>query len=96
MVVLEGMLRGAAVAAAEVGGPAEILTHQHNGLLFAPRDVTALSDAIVRLARDDTLRQRLGRAAATDVREQWLWPRILSRLQAVYDETCHAQCSPIV
>src|SRR5262249_31289134 len=43
MVVLEGMLEGMAVAAADVGGPGEILQAERTGLLFAPRDAESLA-----------------------------------------------------
>jgi glycogen synthase len=87
MVVLEGMLHGLAVAAANVGGPAEILDHDRTGLLFPARDAPALGRNIARLARDHRLRQRLGRAAAARVREHWLWPKIIAKVRRVYDET---------
>jgi glycosyltransferase involved in cell wall biosynthesis len=72
MVVLEGMLYGLAIAAAAVGGPAEILQMDVTGLLFAPRDVGALTETLVRLVRDAGLRRALGAAAAAEVRRQWL------------------------
>jgi glycogen(starch) synthase len=87
MVILEGMLHGLAVAAADVGGPAEIMHHDRTGLLFPARDAMALSRSITRLARDATLRRRLGQAAADHVRETWLWPKVLATMQRVYDET---------
>jgi glycogen synthase len=86
MVVLEGMLHGLAVAAANVGGPAEILDHDRTGLLFPARDAAALGDSIVRLARDHGLRRRLGGAAAAHVREHWLWPKIIVKVRRVYHE----------
>ncbi|MGH8570884.1 MAG: glycosyltransferase family 4 protein, partial [Gammaproteobacteria bacterium] len=55
MVVLEGMLYGLPIAAADVGGPAEILEHEHTGLLFPPRDAGALADAPVRLVKAPSL-----------------------------------------
>jgi len=87
MVVLEGMLHGLAVAAADVGGPAEILDHDRTGLLFPARDVSALGRNIARLARDQPLRRRLAHAAAARVREHWLWPTIIAKVQRVYHES---------
>jgi glycosyltransferase involved in cell wall biosynthesis len=52
MVILEGMLYGLAIIAADVGGPAEILEHGRTGLLFPPRDVNALSRALQCLLDD--------------------------------------------
>lgn len=86
MVVLEGMLHGVAIAAADVGGPAEILTHDVTGLLFRPRDVPALADALVQLVTNAPLRRRLGQAGQHEVRKSWAWPRILDQMRRVYQE----------
>lgn len=85
MVVLEGMLHGLAIAASKIGGPAEILSHRKTGYLFPPQDAVALSEAILTLSRDGTLRRRLGRQGARYVREHWLWPRTMARMRAVYE-----------
>jgi glycosyltransferase involved in cell wall biosynthesis len=86
MVVLEGMLYALPIAASAVGGPSEILAHERTGLLFEPRDVGALADAIMRLVKDPALRQRLGIAAAAEVRRRWLWAKVIERVRAVYQE----------
>ena len=86
MVILEGMLHGLAVAAASVGGPAEIMDHDRTGLLFPARDAMALSRTITRLTSDTALRRRLGAAAAAHVRDTWLWPKVLAKMNNVYDE----------
>jgi glycogen(starch) synthase len=86
MVILEGMLYGLPIVAAAVGGPAEILQHNHTGLLFPPKDAAALGDALSCLIEDRRLRLRLGAAAAETVRHRWLWARIADRMHAVYRE----------
>jgi glycosyltransferase involved in cell wall biosynthesis len=86
MVILEGMLYGLAIAATTVGGPAEILKHECTGLLVPPKDVDALSTALLRLTSDSTLRVQLGRAAARKVRRHWLWPRLIEQFRSVYRE----------
>jgi glycosyltransferase involved in cell wall biosynthesis len=61
-------------------GPADLIADDVTGLLVAPEDISALSDALRRLLRDDALRGRLGPAghdrvesfAATAVVEIWL------------------------
>jgi glycogen synthase len=84
MVVLEGMLAGQAIAAAGVGGPAELLRHGRNALLYPAGDVDALAAAIVRLLKDVALRRRLGVAARAEVRARWTWSRILPTVLKVY------------
>jgi glycogen synthase len=91
MVVLEGMLEEMAIAASAVGGPGEILEHGRTGLLFPPRDVDALAGAVIRLATDHGLRDRLGTAAGEEVRRNWLWP---SAIVPVHDMYSRAMRTP--
>jgi len=86
MVILEGMLYGLPIVAAEVGGPAEILEHERTGLLCPPRDAGALADAILKLVTDARLRRRIGVAAAAEVRDKWLWPHVVEGIRGVYRE----------
>lgn len=86
MVILEGMLHGLPIAAAAVGGPAEILEHERTGLLFPPRDAAALATALLRLVTNSSLRRRLGAAAAAEVRRKWLWGQVVEQTRAVYCE----------
>ena len=64
-VVLEGLAAGLPVIAADAGGPAEIITHDVDGLLTAPNDTAALAHALRHLAEDPALRRRLGDAGRT-------------------------------
>ena len=86
MVVLEGMLYGLPIIAANVGGPASILEHGRTGLLIRPFDPEALAGALVRLVRDPELRRCLGASAAEEVRRSWLWSKAAERMRAVYQE----------
>lgn len=86
MVILEGMLHGLPIAATSVGGPIDILRHEATALLFRPRDVGSLTEAILKLVSNPELRQRLGREAAREVRRNWLWPRVVEKMKRVYSE----------
>ena len=86
MVLLEGMLHGLAVVASATGGPVEIIREGESGLLFPPRDVAMLAEALIRVATSTELRERLGRRAAADVRERWTWPARVRRMGEVYRE----------
>jgi len=58
-VVVEGMVAGVPVIAADAGGPAEIITTDVDGILTPPGDAATLAAAMRRIHDDDALRQRL-------------------------------------
>lgn len=77
-VIAEAMAAGVAVLAADRGGPLELVEHGRSGWLYAMGDTGALADALVRLARDVDLRERLaagGHARAADLSYDVLLPR---------------------
>lgn len=63
VVLMEAMASGVPVVASRLSGIPEIVRDGENGRLFPPGDASALADALVELARDSALRDRLGRAA---------------------------------
>ena len=71
LVVVEAMARGAPVIASDLGGPAEILTHEVNGLLVEPNNERALALAIKDLLEHPEKRQRLGKAARETVEQRF-------------------------
>jgi glycosyltransferase involved in cell wall biosynthesis len=82
-VLVEGMGAGLPVVAAAAGGPTEIVTHEVDGLLYAPGDVGALAAALRRLVGDEILRRRLGDAAVTSA-ARYAPGTIGPRTEAVY------------
>jgi glycogen(starch) synthase len=96
MVVLEGMLHGLPIVASAVGGPAEILDDERTGLLFPPMDIHTLSRQLTRLVHNAALRQELGTAAATQLRDRWLWPYIVQAMHHVYEELIPSAARPLV
>jgi glycosyltransferase involved in cell wall biosynthesis len=71
LVVVEAMARGLPVIASRVGGPAEIVTHEKDGLLVAPDDAQALAEAIERLLTEQELCARLAQEAPHTVLERF-------------------------
>jgi glycosyltransferase involved in cell wall biosynthesis len=83
---LEAAAAGCCVVAAAHGGLPEILRDGVTGRLVAPGDPASLAAALTALREDPAQRERLGAAAAADVRERFAPWRLLERTQALYDK----------
>jgi len=69
MVMIEAMAHGLPVVSFDCPtGPADVITHEKDGLLVPPRDIDALAQAMIRAIEDPDLRHRLGTAARETVR----------------------------
>lgn len=64
---LEAMSFGLPVVATTCGGFPELIADGKNGLLVPPGDVEKTAGAIIRLAKDETLRKRLGESGRETV-----------------------------
>lgn len=83
---IESAAAGCAVIAAAHGGLPEIIRDGQSGRLVPPGDHRALADAAAELLDDPDERERLGTAAAADVRERFAPARLLAAVQDLYDE----------
>jgi glycosyltransferase involved in cell wall biosynthesis len=82
---LEAAAAGCAVLAAAHGGLPEIIRDGETGGLVTPGDAPALSRAAAQLIDDPGRRERLGAAAAEDVRRRFSAERLLAAVQGLYD-----------
>jgi glycosyltransferase involved in cell wall biosynthesis len=82
--LLEAMARGLACVASDVGGNREAIQPGASGLLAAPNDAAALAAALVQLADDPGLRERLGRQARQQVEAEFGLDDIARRYQELY------------
>jgi glycosyltransferase involved in cell wall biosynthesis len=82
--VLEAMSAGRPCIATRVGGVPEWIRDGENGLLVPPGDPGALARAILALAGDPSLRERLGAEARETVRERADWGRLMARVEDDY------------
>lgn len=73
-VLMEAMAAGMPVITTETCGMPDIVEDDFNGLLIPPADSAALEKAILALARSESLRARLGRAASESMR-RYTWSR---------------------
>jgi len=81
--LFEYMACGVAVVAARQGQITELVRHGKTGWLYPPGNLRALAAACERLLGDETLRQRLGSAAAKLVREEFTWDKNAARVVAL-------------
>ena len=84
-VFAEAMVRGTALVASGVGGPADLVTDGVDGLLVPPGDAGALAAALRRVLVDRDEAERLGAAGRVTVLRRCSEPTVLDRLEEVYE-----------
>jgi glycosyltransferase involved in cell wall biosynthesis len=81
---IEAAAAGCAVIASADGGLPEIIRDRETGRLVTPGDPGALANTAAELLDDPGERQRLGEAAARDVRSRFAPEELLKRIQTLY------------
>lgn len=84
-VLLEGMAAGKPIIATAIGGNRELIRDGENGLLVPYGDVGAVERALLRLASEPGLADRLAQRARADAAER-SWPRLVDQTLAVFEE----------
>ncbi|WP_131195172.1 glycosyltransferase family 4 protein [Lichenihabitans psoromatis] len=84
-VLVEAQSQSLVCISTDVGGVAELIEHDRNGLLVPPDQPEALADAIHRLIRDPSIRRRLGDAGGRRVAADFDARTSLSALAALFD-----------
>ena len=92
IVNLEAMAAGKAVAAADVGGVAEIVLNEQTGVLFRGENVDDLAQVLTQLYSDADLRARLGKAGRQRA-EDFDWPQIAAQYLEIYNRVRSAQAA---
>ncbi len=80
-VVAEAMAQGTCAIASDRGGPAELITHGHDGLLVEPEDPRAIAEAVVDLVQHPGLLQHIRQNAVATVREHYTIEHIVDRVE---------------
>lgn len=88
LAAIEAMAMGRPVVHSEVGGAAELITSEINGLLFPVNDTRALVNALARLA-DRNLAERMGSNARRTVETQFSEKAMLDRYENLLLDLCH-------
>jgi glycosyltransferase involved in cell wall biosynthesis len=89
--VLEAMASGKPVVATRVGGLSDVIIDGRTGLLVAPADSAALSEAIAALIADPSRARAMGQAAAAHAREHFGLERMAARNEEYYFELLHGR-----
>ena len=84
--LIEAMSCSKPVIASEIGGPAEIIQDNVNGLLVPPRNPKALAEKILYLANDESARRRLGSKARETIMESFSWEVVSNKYHLLYSD----------
>lgn len=87
IVAIEAMAAGLPVVAARVRGLGSIVEDGQTGFLFAPGDVDAMAQHLVRLARDGALRLRFGWAGRESYLARYASARVGATIAEAYGAT---------
>jgi glycosyltransferase involved in cell wall biosynthesis len=84
--VIEAMAFGLPVVATTAGGLPEVVEHGVTGILISPGDPQGLSEAIMELLGDPTLRVRMGQAGREKVIAEFTIDRIVEQNISLFGE----------
>ncbi|TNJ66712.1 glycosyltransferase [Paenibacillus hemerocallicola] len=82
--IIEGMACSLPLIVTDVGGNAEAVIDGHNGLVVPPRDVHALTDALLQLTGSDVERKSMGRKGRERVEKLFNLNVMESRYKEMY------------
>ena len=84
IVLLEAMALGKPIVASNIDGYANVMTHGKEGLLVPPKEVKALSRALLTLMGDESLRWEMGERGMLTARN-YSWERVAQMVAAFYN-----------
>ena len=71
IVAVESMLSQKAVIASNLGGLADVISHNETGILFEPNNIKSLTDAILKLLEDKEFKELIELKAYQKAQEQF-------------------------
>lgn len=84
--LMEAMACGCPVIASDVGGNPELVGDGERGILFEPRNVSALAEALRRLIEDPSLRSTLGSIGRRFIQDGFSRAASANRMAEIYEE----------
>jgi glycosyltransferase involved in cell wall biosynthesis len=86
IVLLEAMACEKPCVATDVGGVPEVLVNGKTGILVEYGNPDALANAIIELLGDDEKSKTMGRAGRERVKNNFIWPKIVDKIEKLYEE----------
>lgn len=87
---LEGMAAKSAVVASCYGGSREAVVDGETGYIVNPFDTAEFAQKLVRVLRDDALRERMGAAGYERVRQYFTLEQQAARMMRLYEQAVHS------
>lgn len=84
--LLEAATVGLPIIATNVGGNPEVIEHNKSGLLINPDNVGELTDALLQVIEDSSLRTDLGKQAVVKIESEYTQEKIFERMAEMYDK----------
>lgn len=88
--IIEYAASGLAIIASKVGRIPDVIEDGVDGSLVPPDDKSALTEALLRLAKDRALREKFGRAARQRTLAERNWPDVSRRVIALCEEAARS------
>ncbi len=92
---MEAMAAGKAVVLSNVNGTPELVNSPDMGLLIPPKSPTALAEAIIKLAGNETLRNELGKKAADRMHKHFSMISMINSIETLLQEKLATHVSKI-
>jgi glycosyltransferase involved in cell wall biosynthesis/ADP-heptose:LPS heptosyltransferase len=92
--LLQAMLSALPIVTTPVGAILEAVAHERTALVVAPRDVTAIANALATLMGNPELRERLGTQARTDALAKFTYQSMADRMEAIFKATVGIPLKP--
>jgi len=84
-VFIEAQACGVTPIGTRVGGIPDIIRHEENGLLIEPKNSSQIADSIIRLLKNDALRNKL-RSKGLETSRKFEWQGILEKIEGIYEK----------
>ena len=83
----QALISGKPVISYDVDGAREVVLPDQTGFLLPPKDIDQLANAILTLASDEALRNRLGQGGASRFTEQFRHQHMTAEIRKLYQRT---------